>query len=261
MSTVISKDGTPIAFLREGSGTPLVLVHGTGGASARWVPLLPLLTPYFSVVAVDRRGRGESGDTLPYSIEREIEDIAAVVDSLGEPVYLLGHSFGGLCSLEAALLTNNIRKLVIYESPIPMSDERIFAPDIFERLDALLAAGDREGVVTLFMVEVNQMPPHEFEIYRSTPAWPARVAAAHTLTREMHEVGRYRFNKPRLSAIKVPTLFMLGGNSPAYFKAAIDGLHNPLPNNRVVVMPGQQHIAMDTAREEWVREVVQFLME
>src|SRR5258706_11204722 len=135
MSTVISKDGTPIAPLREGEGAPLILVHGTGGASARWIPLLPYFTPHFNVIVVDRRGRGESGDTQLYGIQREFEDIAAVVDSLGEPAFLLGHSFGGLCSLEASLLTSNIRKLVIYESPIPMTDERIFAPEMFQRLE------------------------------------------------------------------------------------------------------------------------------
>src|SRR5262249_47927231 len=161
-----------------------------GGASARWIPLLPLFAPHFTVIAVDRRGRGESGDTLPYSIEREFEDIAAVVDSLGESVYLLGHSFGGLCSLEASFLTQNIRKLVIYESPIPMTDERIFEPGVFERLEELTRAGNWEAVLTSFMLDVNKMPPHEFEIFRSSPSWAARVAAAHTLTRELQAVAQ-----------------------------------------------------------------------
>jgi pimeloyl-ACP methyl ester carboxylesterase len=261
MTSVISKDGTSIASLREGSGPPLVLVHGTGGSSARWVPLLPMLTPHFSVVAIDRRGRGDSGDTPPYSIQREFEDIAAVIDSLDEPAYLLGHSFGGICSLEAALLTTNLRKLVIYEAPIPASAERVFVPEVFERLKALLEADDREAVLTVFMREVNHMPAHEFEIFRSSSAWASRVAAAHTLPRELKAAADYHYDPARWSAFHVPTLLMLGGDSSSYFRAAINALHDALPDNRVVVLPGQQHVAMDTAPNEWIRAVVQFLTE
>jgi pimeloyl-ACP methyl ester carboxylesterase len=105
METIHSKDGTPIAHQRSGIGAPLVLVHGTGGAYTRWEPILTALQTHFTVYAVDRRGRGESGDADTYAIEREFEDIAAIVDSLGEPALLLGHSFGAICALEAALLT------------------------------------------------------------------------------------------------------------------------------------------------------------
>src|SRR5207253_10380171 len=113
-----SKDGTRIAFARSGDGPPLVLVHGTTADHTRWAPILGELEARFTVHAMDRRGRGGSGDAQDYSLEKEFDDIVAVVDSIGEPVHLLGHSYGALCSLEASLLTKNIRKLVLYEPPI-----------------------------------------------------------------------------------------------------------------------------------------------
>ena len=107
---VTSKDGTPLAYWRCGEGPPLVLVHGTAADHSRWGPVLPAFEERFTVYAVDRRGRGGSGDSDEYAVEREFEDVAAVVDSLGEPVNLLGHSYGALCALEAALLTRNVRQ-------------------------------------------------------------------------------------------------------------------------------------------------------
>ena len=108
-----STDGTTIAYQRSGDGPPLVLVHGTAADHRRWAPVLPALEQQFTVCAVDRRGRGGSGDTAAYAVEQEFDDIAAVVDSLGEPVHLLGHSYGALCALEAALRTRAVRTLML----------------------------------------------------------------------------------------------------------------------------------------------------
>jgi pimeloyl-ACP methyl ester carboxylesterase len=261
MQKITSKDGTQIAYQRSGAGAPLVLVHGSGAASSRWVPLLPALDQHFSVYAVDRRGRGESADSDTYAIEREFEDIAAVVDSIGEPVNLLGHSFGGICALEAALLTRNLRKLVLYEPPIPVEGVPIYPAGVIERLQALLDVGDREGVLTTFMREVVRMPSHEFELFRSSSAWPARVAAAHTLPRELRAHEQYQFKPERFKGLTTPTLLLVGGDSPDFLKAAIATVHAALPTSRVVVLPGQQHIAMDTAPELFVHETVAFLSE
>src|SRR3712207_8086243 len=104
--TVTSVDGTSIAYWRSGEGPPLVLVHGTAADHSRWAPVLPAFEQRFTVYAIDRRGRGGSGDSGDYAIEREFEDVAEVVDSLGESVNLLGHSYGALCALEAALLAD-----------------------------------------------------------------------------------------------------------------------------------------------------------
>jgi pimeloyl-ACP methyl ester carboxylesterase len=261
MDKIISKDGTTISYQRSGNGTPLVLVHGTGGSSKRWDSILPELAKQFTVYAIDRRGRGESGDTDSYNIEREFEDVAAVVDSMNEPVYLLGHSYGGICALEAARLTRNIARLVLYEPPLPMAGKPIYPEGTIQRLELLLDAGDREGVITTFVREIVRMPAHEFERYRSSPVWAARVAAAHTLPRELRAHEAYQFNAERFKSINIPVLLLVGSDSPDFFQSSIERIHAALPNSRIVVLPGQQHIAMDTAPEMFVREVLTFLLE
>lgn len=261
MEKIISEDGTSIAFEHSGAGPPLVLVHGTAGSYARWATTLPILRQHFSVYAVDRRGRGESGDADAYAIEREFEDIAAVVDSIGGHVNLLGHSYGALCSLEAALLSQNIRKMVLYEPYIPMTGVQIYPEGIIERLQALIDAGDREGVLVTFIREVVGIPSRELALLQSQPAWSARVAAAHTIPRELRAEARYRFDPERFKGVSTPTLLLLGGKSPLFMKASVDAVNAALPNSRVVVMPGQQHIADQTAPELFLREVLGFLTE
>jgi len=259
MESVRSSDGTAIALERYGTGAPLVLVHGTTGSGKRWAPVLPLLSRRFTVVCVDRSGRGESGEHTPYAMEREFEDIAAVVDAFGEPVNLLGHSFGAICALEASLRTNRLRKLVLYEPPMPTPGAQVFPPGSIERMQALLDAGDREAVLTVFFREVNGMPPAEFEKFRATPAWPSRVALAHTLPREMRAVDNYRFDASRFAAMNTPTLLLLGGESPPYFRAAIEAIESALPDVRTQVLPGQRHVAMDTAPDLFAQAVLSFL--
>jgi len=234
------------------------LVHGTGATAARWTPVLPALAAHFSVYTLDRRGRGESGDAADYAIEHEFEDVASLVDSLVQPVYLLAHSYGGVCALEAARLTPHVQKLVLYEPPIPVEGFPIYDSRVLERLESLLAAGEREQVATTFLQEVVRMSPRELKMLQSSPAWPGRVAAAHTLPRELRQTDRYRFKSQQFERFNVPTLLIVGGDSPVFFKKAVEVLHTSLPQSRVVVLPGQQHIAMDTAPELFVREVVSF---
>ena len=258
METITSTDGKMIAYERSGTGPPLVLVHGTTADHTRWAPVLPAFEQYFTVYAVDRRGRGGSGDAEPYVIEREFEDLVALVNSIEEPVFLLGHSYGALCSLEAARCTAHLRKLVLYEPPIPTGIE-IYPSEIVTRIQALLDAGDREAAVTTFLRDIARVPPHEMEILRSAPNWPARIAAAHTIPREMRGSNEYIFAPARFRSLPTPTLLLLGGDSPPFFKAAIEAVRAALPESRVVVMPGQQHTAMNTAPELFIREVFQFL--
>jgi pimeloyl-ACP methyl ester carboxylesterase len=255
-----SADGTSIAYQRSGAGAPLVLVHGTGGTYSRWAPIVPALEKHFTVYAVDRRGRGESGDATAYTIEREFEDVAALVKAIGEPANLFGHSFGGICSLEAALCAQHVSRLVLYEPPIPVANVPIYPEGIIDRLQALLDAGDREGLLTIFMSEVVRMLPYEIELSKSMSAWPARVAAAHTLPRELRAHEGYCFDPERFKSLSIPTLLLVGGESPHFFKEAIDTLRQTLPDSRVVILPGQQHIAMETAPDLLVREVLAFLL-
>jgi pimeloyl-ACP methyl ester carboxylesterase len=261
METIPSKDGTSIAYQRSGTGPPLILVHGTGSSHIRWAPVLPALAPHFSLYAVDRRGRGESGDATSYAIEPEFEDVAALVEAIGQPVYLLGHSYGGICALEAALLTQHIRKLILYEPPIPGPNDIIYPEGLIDHLEALLAVGNREAVLMTFMRDVVRMPAPELAQTRASPTWPARLAAAHTLPRELRAHERYRFEPDRFKGLTLPTLLVVGGHSPSRFKVAIDTLGATLPNGRVVVLPGQQHIAMDTAPDLFTRELLAFLSE
>jgi pimeloyl-ACP methyl ester carboxylesterase len=148
MNHVTSGDGTKIAYERGGNGPSLVLVHGTATDHSYWAPVLPHLERHFTVYTVDRRGRGQSGDTEPYAIQREFNDLATLVGSIDGPVHLLGHSYGALCSLEAALLARNVHKLALYEPPIYTTVDVVFPRDVVDRFDALLRAGHAEQAVS-----------------------------------------------------------------------------------------------------------------
>jgi pimeloyl-ACP methyl ester carboxylesterase len=256
--TVTSADGTRIACWRSGEGPPLVLVHGTAADHGRWRAVLPAFEERFSVLAVDRRGRGESSDSDGYEIEREFEDVAAVVDSLGESVNLLGHSYGALVALEAALLTENVRKLVLYDPGIEVAGEEVSPPEVIERLEALLEAGDRDGVVATTMREVAGLPPETVEYVRSQSVWRARADAAHTIPRELRAVKAYRFDPERFDDLGVPTLVLSGGESPAALRKAAKAVDEALPDSSSVAMPGQGHAAMDTRTDLFTSEVLRF---
>ena len=260
METVTSKDGTPIAYHRLGAGPPLVLIHGSSAANPiAWTGVVPVLAEHFTLIAVDRRGRGGSGDNPAYALEREFEDIAAVVGAAGESVDLLGHSFGAFCTLEAARLTPNIRTLILYEPP-PPGVPGTMPPGVAAEMQRRLQAGDRAGTVSTFLVRVARLPPHELELLQSAPSWPGRVAAAHTILREIQALEALPTLAPeRFQAITAPTLLLLGGDSPPLYAENITALHGMLPNNRIAVLPGQQHVAMNTAPELFVREVTGFL--
>ena len=258
IETIISKDGTRIAYRRGGEGPPLVLVHGTAANHGRWSPVLPALEERFTIYAIDRRGRGGSGDGRGYVIEREFEDVAALIDSIGEPVNLLGHSYGALLALEATLLTPNIRKLVLYDPGIEAGEE-IYPSEVIERLEALLEAGDRDGVVATTMREVAGLPPETVEHLRTLPVWQTRVAAAHTIPRELRAVKAYGFDPERFRDLGVPTLLLSGGTSPAALRKAAEAVDGALPDSRIVVMPGQGHAAMDTGTDLFTAEVLHFL--
>jgi len=264
MMRVMSRDGTEIAYWTSGEGPPLVLVHGTTADHTRWRPLLPYLEPHATVHAMDRRGRGASGDAPDYDVAREFEDVAAVVDAVaeasGSAVDVLGHSFGGLCAFRGATLTSNIRRLVLYEGwPPPNPELLAFPPGVGERLDALLAEGNREAALETFVREVVRMPEEDFATYRALPAWQARIAAAHTITRESRAEQAAPFDPEQAANITVPTLMLVGGDSPDEIKADPETVAAALPDARIVVIDGQQHIAIDLVPEVFAEHVVAFL--
>jgi pimeloyl-ACP methyl ester carboxylesterase len=256
----ISSDGTPVAFWRSGHGRPLVLVHGTSADHTRWQPVLGLLEADATVYAMDRRGRGHSGDADGYSIEREFDDVVAVVDAVaeqtGEPIDVFGHSYGAVCSLEAARLTTNIRTLVLYEPPA----EPVPVPaGLLDRLGALLVAGRRDEVLETFFREVVGMPDDQLSAFRALPAWRARVAAAHTVVRELAATAEIHFDPSRFASLAVPTLLLSGSDSPEFLRSSSATVAAALPNARVVVLEGQQHVAIDTAPQLLTDAVKAFL--
>ena len=261
MDTVTSADGTPIAYERTGSGPPLVLVHGTTADHTRWEPVRPTFEDHFTVYAIDRRGRGESGDAHEYDLEREIEDVTAVIKAIEGPIVLFGHSFGALCSLEAALRTDNLHKLILYEPPLPVSDHDPDTEDVLDEMTALVDGGENEQALVQFFREIARVPAPELDALRSAPNWPARVDAAHTAIREERARKEYEFDAARFAGLTTPTLLLAGSESAPFLADATDVLDDALPNSRIAVLDGQAHAAMNTAPELVIDEVLAFIRE
>jgi pimeloyl-ACP methyl ester carboxylesterase len=154
---VASKDGTSIAVECAGTGPSLVIVHGGIGDRTRWKPLFPLFVPHFTVCAMDRRGYGESGDSSEYTLQKGAEDVEAVVNSRPDPVFVLGHSIGGVNALEAAFLTDKISKLVLYEPPLQDRSHSAVAT----KMESMIRAGDREQALVTFLQEIVMISPTE----------------------------------------------------------------------------------------------------
>jgi pimeloyl-ACP methyl ester carboxylesterase len=234
---IASTDGTPIAYEASGAGPALLLVHGGGSTPERWRPIVLHFEPSFTVYRVARRGVGGSGGATDYSIARQAEDIAAVVEAIGEPVNVLGHSFGGVCALEAALLTNGIRRLILYEPPIGP----LLPPRFVDRLQALLDAGDRDSVWATLNREIVKMPESEIELQRAQPAHAARLASIHVVVHEARALERYRFDAARCRAISVPTLLLVGGDSPTWAHGATQAIHDAVPGGRFARLEAHRH--------------------
>lgn len=258
MERTTSNDGTIISFWRRGEGPPLLLVHGTTADHSRWDPISRQFEQDFSVYAMDRRGRGKSSDSPEYDIMREAEDVAAVAEAIGKPLFILGHSYGAVCSLEAALLTDKIRRMILYEPPIP-TGLPMYPPDIPDRMQALIANGQLEAALEVFFRQIVKMPEYELEAYRQLPVWDVRIQLAPTIPREMVIDRTYHFDTEKIAGLQVPTMLLLGGDSPKLFWQAAEVVDSTLPDSRIVILPGQQHIAMDTNPELFAREVLRFL--
>jgi pimeloyl-ACP methyl ester carboxylesterase len=263
---VLSRDGTKIACWSSGTGPPLVVVHGAIADHTRWRPILPFLEPHATVHAMDRRGRGGSGDHPDYALTREFEDVAAVVDSVAgttdSAVDLYGHSYGGLCAFGAATLTTNIRRLVLYEGWPAVDPHRYALPrDVEERLEALLAEGNRDAVVETAFRDIVHAPEHEITALRGQPSWPARAAAAHTVIRELRAISDAAFDPEQAATITVPTLLLTGSESSDLSTTDVAAMTAALPDARIEVIEGQRHVADVMAPEDFARRVVGFLRE
>lgn len=249
-------DGVDIAVECEGAGDTLLIVHGGTGDRGRWTPMLPLLAPHLQVCAMDRRAHGQSGDSPQYSIEREAMDVAEVADSFRRPVAVLGHSYGGVAALEAALLTDAISRLVLYEPPLQDGDHSAAAAEI----ERQLAAGNPAAAAETFLTQIVQVSPAEIEQMKARPTWAGLVGSMGTVLRQDRALGQYRWDPERIGRLAVPTLLLIGERTQSpQLRLAIDGLEQALPNDRLVVLAGQEHNAMDTARDSLARIVLEFL--
>ncbi|HEV8575035.1 MAG TPA: alpha/beta hydrolase, partial [Dehalococcoidia bacterium] len=214
METVASRDGTRIAFEKCGNGPPLVLVHGSSSdGETAWRFAVPTLERYFTIYPMDRRGRGDSGDGPRYSIERELDDVMAVIDAAGEPVNLVGHGFGGVLSLEASRLTPNVRKLVLYEAGITTPRGAIYPDGAVERMEEMLAQDNRDGVVITLMRDIIKLSADDIGMIRAQPRFLERLKNAHTIPRELHAHRDYHFDPARFAGFQVPTLILVGERS------------------------------------------------
>jgi pimeloyl-ACP methyl ester carboxylesterase len=248
---VISPDGTTIAYSRAGDGPPLILVDGAlcyrdFGPMGK---LAAQLSDTYTVYTYDRRGRGESGDTAPYAVDREVEDIEALIKEAGGSAYLCGLSSGGLLAVEAANRGVGITKLAVYEAPLIVDDTHPARPDTYlAEMDALIAADRRSGALKKFMKTVG-MPGLMLAVMPLTPPWKKLKAVAHTLSNDFRILGDTGSGKPlpadRWTAVTMPTLVLDGGKSPAYMRNANRALAEVLPNAQYDTLPGQTHMVKE----------------
>ena len=245
---VASVDGTQIGYRTWGEGDPILLVHGSATTGADWLFVRPMLRERFAVVSMDRRGRSSSDDAPDYAMEREAEDILAVLDASGAQ-QLVGHSYGGLCSILAAERTDRLRRLVIYEPPIAISEKGLPA------LDQLIASGDHGAALETFLRSAGA-GQEQLDAIRSSPAWPSLVATVPVLSRELHAGAAWR--SPR-GPIDVPTLWLQGTDtkSPAYIEG-LEDLQGAFPDLRRELIPDQSHFGHVFAPETFASLVAAF---
>lgn len=252
--SVTSKDGTRIAFDRYGSAsTPIVLVSGALSDRRALTPLSEALAPHFSVYAYDRRGRGGSGDTTPYAVEREEEDLAAVIDEAsgeadGAGVCVFGHSSGAGLALRAARDGVPITGLALYEPPYIVDNRRRAVPgNLALRLAELVQADRRADVVALWMTHTVQLPEEAIAGMRQSPMWPGLEAVAHTTVYDLAVMSDTMSGKPLptewADMVSVPTLVIVGGNSEPWIQNSTKALADLLPDARRFSLPGADHSA------------------
>jgi pimeloyl-ACP methyl ester carboxylesterase len=253
MKTILSKDGTPIAIDRIGNGAALVLVDGATCYRAMGPSraMAEALARYYTVFTYDRRGRGDSGDHGSYDVQREVEDLEAVIREAGGHTLVFGISSGAALALEAANRGVPITRLALYEAPFIVDNTRPPLPDDFTtRLNAALTSGRRGDAVKMFLRVVG-VPGIFVTVMRLMPMWSKLTAVAHTLPYDFAIVGPFQRGQPlpktRWAGATVPTLVMDGGKSPAWMRNATRQLASVIPNASYRTLPGQTHMVKPNA--------------
>ena len=259
--TVRSADGTRIAYTKVGSGPiPLVIVHGALNTSQQWTPVagkLSELPDQFTCYVVDRWGRGGSEYRTDYSIEREIEDVVAVLDEAGSDAYLLGHSSGAIYALEAAKRTQ-IAGLILYEPPLHAFHGR-FVDEIWDQIDSAAEAEQYEEALNIFLAEEAMLPKEVIADIKTTPLWDHMLEhTPHSVT-EWEALVHERLVVDRYADISVPTLLLAGAETADHPSFATQALDDLLPNAQTAWMEGEGHTANLTSPEMVAQEVIEFV--
>lgn len=242
MKSVTSKDGTSIAFDRLGEGPPVILVSGGSVDRMTHAPLAEALAPHFTVFNYDRRGRGPSGDTLPYAVEREVEDINAVIQAAGGSAYLYGSSSGAALALRAAADGLSITKLALWEPPFVFNGgERPSPAQQVQDYNRMLAEGRRGEMVEYFMAKVVGLPPEFVDQARSSPFWKLQEDLAPTLAYDATIMSDESLPTERAATVDIPTLVLSGGASFPGIREAAERLVTVLPNGRFRLLEGESH--------------------
>jgi pimeloyl-ACP methyl ester carboxylesterase len=249
---VRSRDGTRLAVWVRGEGPPVVLVHGSIADHTGFDALVGVLQSEVTTYCMDRRGFGASDDGPgagqggSYAIEDEFDDVAAVVDAVarraGRPVTLWGHSYGANCALGGAALTPDVERLVLYEPSFGLA----YPPGSIERIEAALAAGDREAAIEEVLVGILELDEEDVRAMRASPLWPVRVAAAHTVARECRAEQGWVFTPGRFDAVTAPTLFLTGSETVPSIAAATEAAAAAVAGAEVRVLDGHAHLAHRT---------------
>jgi len=255
---VTSADGTSLAFERQGSGPPLILVGGAfcdRTARASGTPLAALLSPEFTVFSYDRRGRGDSTDTADWSLAHEIEDMAALIRAAGGSAFVYGISSGAVLALAAAVHELPISKLALYEPPIVL-DARRAAPlrDVARELEAHTAAARRAEAAELFLTQVVQVPVPVVAQMKQAPLWPSLEALAHTLSYDVRITTLASELIARASSVRAPTLAIYGELCPLWMRDGIRALSDALPTADQRMLAGQTHDVDPRALASVLRE-------
>jgi pimeloyl-ACP methyl ester carboxylesterase len=230
MDHVTSADGTAIAFESAGAGHPIILSAGIFNDRSRLAPLAEALAPDFAPVWYDRRARGASGDTRPYALDREVEDLAALIDRVGGAAALFGYSSGAILALYAAR-TLPLTHLILFEPPFAGPGE-VRDPSLPDRLDALAAAGRNADVVEIAQAEVIGLSPEMIAGAKASPFWPALEAMAQSVVYDVTIVTEHARPAPELTAVEVPVLILHGAGTWPGLKQAATGLAAAMPRAR-----------------------------
>jgi pimeloyl-ACP methyl ester carboxylesterase len=244
---VRSADGTSIAVWSEGDrGPAVVMVHGSIADHTTFEPFVAVLQESFTTYSMDRRGFGASGDAPGYAIERDFDDVAAVVDAVaehtGRPVVLWGHSYGANCAMGGAALTGNVSHLVLYEPSLGLP----YPPGAIERIEAALAHNDPDAAITIVLQELLELTDEEMDGFRNSPLWPTRLAAAGTIPRECRVEDEWVYERGQFDAIDAATLLLTGSDSVPEVKEATAHARDAIPGAEIVVLEGHEHFAHKT---------------